>query len=182
MSIAFATKLSSLRREKNMSQKAVAEALGISQALLSHYEKGIRECNLDFLVKAADYYDVSTDYLLGRSESRHGNNSIFEEIEIESDFLIKDTTILRGILYLMNESEKDINANNVFNDYFSLAIKKYLSLTFENNKDILSILDSVQNNIQFFPQNSNFSYPTHINTINTHSVKIISDKINSIIK
>lgn len=45
--------------------------MGISQALLSHYEKGIRECGLDFLVKAAEYYDVSCDYLLGRTVQRN---------------------------------------------------------------------------------------------------------------
>ena len=56
-----------LRKERGLSQKAVAESLGVSQALLSHYEKGIRECGLDFVVKIADFYDVSCDYLLGRT-------------------------------------------------------------------------------------------------------------------
>ena len=55
-----------LRKERNISQKQAATDLGVSQALLSHYEKGIRECGLDFLVKTADYYNVSCDYLLGR--------------------------------------------------------------------------------------------------------------------
>ncbi|MGN0641791.1 MAG: helix-turn-helix domain-containing protein [Huintestinicola sp.] len=55
-----------LRKERNISQKQAAADLGVSQALLSHYEKGIRECGLDFLVKTADYYGVSCDYLLGR--------------------------------------------------------------------------------------------------------------------
>ena len=59
MSISFATKISTLRREKNITQKVAAEELGISQALLSHYEKGIRECNLSFVAKAALYYNVS---------------------------------------------------------------------------------------------------------------------------
>lgn len=52
--------------------KQVAADLGIAQALLSHYEKGKRECGLEFLVKAADYYNVSTDYLLGRSPVSNG--------------------------------------------------------------------------------------------------------------
>lgn len=60
----FAATLSQLRRERGISQKAAGD-LGISQALLSHYEKGIRECGLDFVVKCADYYGVTTDYLLG---------------------------------------------------------------------------------------------------------------------
>ncbi|HAM68541.1 MAG TPA: transcriptional regulator, partial [Ruminococcus sp.] len=55
------------RKERKISQKKAATDLGISQALLSHYEKGIRECGLDFLVRIADYYNVSCDYLLGRT-------------------------------------------------------------------------------------------------------------------
>ena len=68
----FAATLSQLRRERGISQKKAAGDLGISQALLSHYEKGIRECGLDFVVKCADYYGVTTDYLLGVSASRNG--------------------------------------------------------------------------------------------------------------
>lgn len=59
-----------LRKERGLSQKQVAADMGISQALLSHYEKGIRECGLDFLVKAAEYFEVSCDYLLGRTVQR----------------------------------------------------------------------------------------------------------------
>ena len=59
-----------LRKERGLSQKQVSTDLGISQALLSHYEKGIRECGLDFLIKAADYFEVSCDYLLGRTVQR----------------------------------------------------------------------------------------------------------------
>lgn len=59
-----------LRKERGLSQKKVALDLNISQALLSHYEKGIRECGLDFMVKIADYFDVSCDYLLGRTSER----------------------------------------------------------------------------------------------------------------
>ncbi|MCL2634348.1 MAG: helix-turn-helix domain-containing protein [Oscillospiraceae bacterium] len=59
--------LSLLRKERKLSQKQVAHDLSVAQALLSHYENGKRECGLDFLIRAADYYSVSTDYLLGRS-------------------------------------------------------------------------------------------------------------------
>lgn len=60
-----------LRKERGLSQKQAATDLGISQALLSHYEKGIRECGLDFLIKIAEYYEVSADYLLGRTMQRN---------------------------------------------------------------------------------------------------------------
>lgn len=62
----FPAMLTLLRRERGLTQKQAAQDLGVSQALLSHYEKGIRECGLDFLIRAADYYGVSCDFLLGR--------------------------------------------------------------------------------------------------------------------
>lgn len=65
----FARNITLRRKEKHITQKQAAADLGISQALLSHYEKGIRECGLEFLVKIADYYNVSCDSLLGRSST-----------------------------------------------------------------------------------------------------------------
>ena len=67
MNAAFPRMMTLLRKERGISQKKAATDLHISQALLSHYEKGIRECGLDFVVAAADYYGVSCDYLLGRT-------------------------------------------------------------------------------------------------------------------
>ena len=68
MERSFPQNLSALRREKNISQRAAAADLGISQALLSHYENGAREPGLGFVCRACDYYGVSADYLLGRSD------------------------------------------------------------------------------------------------------------------
>lgn len=68
----FSHILLSLRKERKLTQKQAAKELGISPALLSHYEKGIRECGLQFVVRAADYYHVSCDYLLGRTTDRSG--------------------------------------------------------------------------------------------------------------
>lgn len=68
--------LSNLRRSRGLSQKKAALELGISPALLSHYENGIRECGLDFLLRIAEYYGVSCDYLLGKSEIK--NPTVYE--------------------------------------------------------------------------------------------------------
>lgn len=65
MNAEFANHLALLRHKCGISQREAAAALQVSQALLSHYEKGIREPGLDFVVRAADYYGVSTDLLLG---------------------------------------------------------------------------------------------------------------------
>ncbi len=68
MERSFPQTLSALRREKNISQRAAAAELGISQALLSHYENGAREPGLGFVCRACEFYGVSADYLLGRSD------------------------------------------------------------------------------------------------------------------
>lgn len=76
----FSRIITLLRKEKGITQKQAAEQLGVSQALLSHYEKGIRECGLDFVVRVADFYGVSCDYLLGRSPDRNGLTLTVEDI------------------------------------------------------------------------------------------------------
>ncbi len=93
----FSVILSRLRKEKNMSQKEAAAGLGVSQALLSHYENGIRECGLDFIIKAADFYNVTTDYLLGRSDSKQGFTGAFTiKSDIGSDNLMGTLTLFRA--------------------------------------------------------------------------------------
>ena len=63
----FSETLSALRKGRGISQRQAAAELGISQALLSHYENGAREPGLRFVCKACDYYGVTADYMLGRS-------------------------------------------------------------------------------------------------------------------
>ena len=80
MATDFSRTLSLLRQEMGISQRKAAAALGISQALLSHYENGIREPGLAFVVRACDYYHVSADYILGRTLSRDGAMISSEEV------------------------------------------------------------------------------------------------------
>ncbi len=69
----FAHRLSTLRKECGLNQRSAAMEMKISQALLSHYENGIREPGLEFVTRACDYYGVSADYLLGRTAVRDGS-------------------------------------------------------------------------------------------------------------
>lgn len=93
--MSFSSIISQLRKERGLSQKAAAADLGISQALLSHYEKGIRECGLDFIMRAADYYGVTCDYLLGRSEVRTGLSGRYQSMDLPQDELLGYGTIAR---------------------------------------------------------------------------------------
>lgn len=95
MNSSFSRIITLLRKERGYSQKKVAAELGISQALLSHYEKGIRECGLDFVVKIADYYNVSCDYLLGRTPHCSGATISIEDIP-EPDAAGKENVLKNG--------------------------------------------------------------------------------------
>ena len=109
----FPRTLSLLRKERGCSQKAAAEALGISQALLSHYEKGIREPGLEFLCRAAGYYGVSCDYLLGRSADKTGVRITVEELPESDPFSRAQTP--GGILPLLNKKLL-VNSLQIFYD------------------------------------------------------------------
>ena len=93
MSSDFSRCLSLLRQEKGISQRAAAKDLGISQALLSHYENGVREPGLAFVTKACNYYNVSADFLLGRTLSRDGTTIAAEELY---DYSTEKDNVLHG--------------------------------------------------------------------------------------
>lgn len=97
MNCNFPKIISELRKSRGISQKQAAIDLGVSQALLSHYEKGIRECGLDFLIKLSHYYDVTCDELLG--VKRTMPNGISKEV-------------LTGLKKIMKETEKLLNTQS----------------------------------------------------------------------
>ena len=97
----FSRIITLLRKERGITQKQAAQDLGVSQALLSHYEKGIRECGLDFVVRVADYYGVSCDYLLGRSAERTGQTLSVEDIPNPES--VKDNVYRGSVLPTMNK-------------------------------------------------------------------------------
>lgn len=127
--------LTLLRKERGISQKAAAEELRVTQALLSHYEKGKRECGLDFLVRVADFYSVSSDYLLGRTASTNGTVITAAEMAYPDE---KDNTTARSSLMLVLTKKM---LNNSIDVLFTIlyktgfprltdAVIKYMTLTF----------------------------------------------------
>lgn len=63
-------RLRDLREDKDLLQKDIAEILGITQTVYSRYERGFQTIPVAHLLKLADYYDTSTDYILGRTNNR----------------------------------------------------------------------------------------------------------------
>ena len=62
-------RLKDLREDKDLRQEDVAEILGISQTVYSRYERGFQTIPVIHLLKLADYYQVYTDYILGRTNN-----------------------------------------------------------------------------------------------------------------
>ena len=124
-----------LRKERGLSQKKAAEALDVSQALLSHYEKGIRECGLEFVVKAADFYNVSCDYLLGRTPHRNGATITVEDLP-EPDAVGKENVMKGSLLPVLNKKLIANSLNIVYsilqkcdNKNLTTEISAYLALS-----------------------------------------------------
>lgn len=119
MASEFARILTLLRKEKGISQKSAAAHLSVSQALLSHYEKGIRECGLDFLTRSADFYGVSCDYMLGRTPDRTGTTLSIDEIP-DGEAAGKENVLRGSILTVLNK-KLIANSLNVLFDMLSKA-------------------------------------------------------------
>ena len=118
----FSRTLALLRREKKISQRAAAGDLGVSQALLSHYENGLREPGLSFVVRAADYYGVSCDYLLGRSMARDGSAVPAERMDTETEH--SQIVQAAALLLQVAESLESKQLSHEIESYFAVAIYK----------------------------------------------------------
>lgn len=66
----FAERVRALRIEKGVKQREMAEVLGIGLRAYQYYEGSVHYPDVPGLMKLADFFGVSTDYLLGRSDSR----------------------------------------------------------------------------------------------------------------
>ena len=71
----FFQRLRDLREDRDLRQEDVAEILGISQTVYSRYECGFQTIPVIHLLKLADYYQVSTDYILGRTNNSKPYNT-----------------------------------------------------------------------------------------------------------
>lgn len=66
----FKNRLQTLRKEKNMTQNKLAKELNYSRSTVAQYETGVRVSSINFLIEVSDFFNVSLDYLLGRTDIR----------------------------------------------------------------------------------------------------------------
>jgi transcriptional regulator with XRE-family HTH domain len=120
----LASRLMNLRRESNLSQKKAADALGISQALLSHYENGVREPKLEFIIRACEYYGVSTDYMLGRTDEKSFAGSI--TLNCSDDDQRRNATAAALIISVLSEAGDALLSGSAAK-YIGLSVFNVLS-------------------------------------------------------
>lgn len=184
MNAEFSRTLSLLRQEKGVSQRTAATALGISQALLSHYENGIREPGLSFVVRACDYYGVSADYLLGRTMTRDGTTIGTEELYDLSEE--KDNSMRGGVLALLSKKllvnsvgvlfdllakTGNRNAVRAASNYLSAAVYQVFRRLYQavpdNNPDFFSVPQS-QFDVGLAEADMKYSEVELVNVLSTH--------------
>ena len=74
--VTFGQRLKELRKEQCLSQDKLAELLNVSRQSYSRYENGISEPELNTIVKIADIFNVSLDYLLCRTNNKYNLNML----------------------------------------------------------------------------------------------------------
>ncbi len=108
----FGEFLAKLRKEKGYLQKEVAAYLNMTVATISNYEKGVHTPDLNTLAKLADFYDVSTDYLLQRTKYRASINMLNKRLS--ADYTVSD---------LINTTlELDRHNTDALLDYYDLLV------------------------------------------------------------
>lgn len=84
----FGKLLANLRKEKGILQKEVATYLNMTVATVSNYEKGVHLPDLNTLIMLADFFDVSTDYLLQRTDYKSSIDSLNRQLS--GDYTVSD--------------------------------------------------------------------------------------------
>lgn len=100
----FADRFRLLRNEANLSQAQLADLLELGKAAIGHYETGYRQPSLSILEQLATLFDVSTDFLLGRTSNRGVATEDIHNIEDLKRYLGMDT---RGLIRLLLCGERN---------------------------------------------------------------------------
>lgn len=115
--------LAELRKDKNLKQKDLAELLNLSIGTISNYETGSHEPDFDTLNILADFFHVSTDYMLGRTNLPYDISKLNEP-------LIDDITISSLVNTLLNMPPEDL-ASTI--EYINLLSYRNRMIAEQNN-------------------------------------------------
>lgn len=102
----FSARMEWLREKRGHTQKELAQKLGIARTTYSGYAHGAREPDLATLNKIADYFEVSTDYLLGRTDDPRMYHKDYKNLQEKID--LTDDEILKQLDFTYNGIELTI--------------------------------------------------------------------------
>lgn len=112
--------LTIIRKQRNLTMKEVSEAVGVSLSAYQKYENGTRDVSTETLYKLADFYGVSTDYLLGRETgesepidqlSNQFNMSALEK-KILDNYLALPPNMRTDLMEFLHKSVKEVQEDN----------------------------------------------------------------------
>ena len=153
----FAQRLKKLRTEKQISQAELATVLNISNRTISMYEQGNSEPTIETLSKMADYFNVTTDYLIGRSDGRTlENQEIHKSLGLTDESIstlsifkqLENNEYTKNQLRNINVLLSDLNTLVSISDYLNTASIKdeqYVVCNYyvsKNGEDLISPPDS----------------------------------------
>ncbi|RWZ59859.1 XRE family transcriptional regulator [Halobacillus fulvus] len=117
-------RIKQLRDKHNLSQKRFSEAIGVSNVQLSRYESGTRQPDYDTLQKIADYFEVSIDYLFGRTSALKNDSGEFDSIK-EINRLLEKYEI-DDLAFFDIEKWKSMNPEQIreLESYFQYLVQK----------------------------------------------------------
>lgn len=121
-------KIRYLRLKNNLTSKELSKALNISESSISLYENGKREPSIKLIIKMADYFNVSTDYLLGVSDFLH--------YEYKNKFETDFSELLENIITLLSNQNYIVFDGKDIDDKSVIIFKKNLSFVLENMRMI----------------------------------------------
>ncbi len=105
MSEKLGKRMRGLRKEQGLTQDQLADALGITKSTIAKYESGRLYPSLNILMGAADYFDVSLDYLAGRSKIRKKDPDWFDNLPPELQKLVQEKNLEYLEISLMAEEK-----------------------------------------------------------------------------
>lgn len=117
--MSFGSRLKELRTENNIFQKQVAIDIGISTTTISQYESDSRFPNEEILKRLCLYYKISSDYLLGLTDTKHAP---FSKEEADEKFLLSGQMDL--ICEIINVINKKIRRNTIYENRSSMGYAK----------------------------------------------------------
>ena len=146
-------KLKELRKQKGLTLVELGKEVNLANNTLSQYERGIREPNISMLIKLADYFNVTVDYLIGR-EPKGKTIKSYHYYIIDEDYTLKKlgVTAPTSEMLILDESEFEalkysLESNNKLSDSLHDLCRLYYSklyhtdeisdASFENLSEIL---------------------------------------------